>query len=415
MVINFSSGHESRANWYTRQHVLNDVLPYTCIFEQCSTPYVFYSKAKYWLAHMEREHSGRQWICYGCSPSEPRVFDDREEYLKHFKTTRQHVGIMTDSQIETLAQLNETPRPLEFKSCPLCRWTEGSDMESFIGTSLQAHIEDHVFSFGMLSLPSDAEWDSHSPISSAGSQIALTGNSELSFDLDSLSTLEFPSEPDAESARDLGSDRNSESAKSKQAQDELDDYASSGIPTLPPILAKDFSKVICGTAFGSAFYGSSLHNSRWRKVLLLSIAIASFLAAGRKRRTRFMCRFCQNISNFFENLDREVTTKSFKHHQNRQDMYISARCGCPLCRMFIKAAFGEFEEDEYEELKPAAQGDQLGSFSFVFSGEHSDKKLQMWDGCKPPKQLCDFEIYCARGKPPFVAARSCRCLRLHCY
>jgi hypothetical protein len=352
-------------------------------------PYVFYSSAKDWLAHMEREHSGRQWICYGCSPSEPRVFDDRKEYLQHFKTTRQHVGTMTDSQLETLAQLNETPRPLQFKSCPLCRWTENSDMESFVGTSMQAHIEDHVFSFAMLSLPSDTEWDTHSPISSAGSQFPLTGHSELSFDLESLSTLEFHSEPDPESGQGW------------QAQDGLNDYTESSVPTLPPILAENFS---------NTFHSGAM---RWRKVLLLSAAIASFLAAGRRRRTRFMCPFCQNISNFFENLDREVKLKSFKHHQSRQDMYISARSGCSLCKLFIKAAFGELEEGDYEELKPDAQGDQVGSYSFVFSGENLDKRLQMWDGCMPPKQLCDFEIYCTRGKPRFAAATSYRCVRSH--
>lgn len=327
---------------------------------------------------MEKEHSDRQWICYGCSPSEPRVFDNLHDYVQHFETTRQHVGVTTGAQIEALVRLNETPRPLRFTSCPLCRWSEYSELNSFAGTTMLDHIADHVFSFAMQSLLPDAKQDSESRYSSRTSNHAVDNDSDRSFELDSLSSL---------GSHGVVSDNYSKDIAGQNLKHNFP----------APLVASENSGAASFRLRES--HSSGLLISRWRKALLLSAAIASFLAAGRRIRSESMCRYCRTISDFFQNLDVKKEYKEFRYHYTRQDIYISARIGCSLCKMFIKAAFGESDESDYEELESKTQ-DEAASFSIAFSGRDKDKRLIMWESNVgvPKKLLCEFEIYCNRGK-----------------
>jgi hypothetical protein len=346
-----------------------------------------YSSVKNWLAHMEHEHSGRQWICYGCSPSEPRVFDTREKYCQHFSSTRQHIGNTMESQLETLARLNEIARPLKFKSCPLCRWTKRSDPGSVLRTTMQRHIIDHIFAFAMLSLQSDTEADGNSPVwnqvPSTGRLFASNGDSQLSFELESLSTLEFHSEPDHISVG------------SEQYEGEPTKAVVAGGMTEPMVPAENQMHSLVLRQDST----SNVLKSRWRKALLLGCTIATFYAAGKRLRTRLMCHYCRQILEAFHDIDIKISYMLFKYHENRQDMYMSARAGCSLCMAFIKAVFGDAEEGNYQGMVINTQDEKATSFSFVFSGRDSDKRLQMWDTCHPQELLYEFEIYCSRGKP----------------
>jgi hypothetical protein len=143
-----------------RKHVDEDVLPFTYLFPDYSTPMALYATQKEWLAHMERTHAKKQWFCYGCSPSQPRLFDSRQAYVEHFNSMAQHVGQVTSAQIESLAKLLMTPVPLSFASCPLCRWSENSDSDSILHMTLQDHIASHMLQFSLRALPTKLQTES---------------------------------------------------------------------------------------------------------------------------------------------------------------------------------------------------------------------------------------------------------------
>lgn len=71
-----------------------------------SQPDAMYRTISEWLMHMEIEHSGREWVCYGCSPSKPMVFQTEKEYIDHFRVTRQHRDFYIESILPDLAKLN---------------------------------------------------------------------------------------------------------------------------------------------------------------------------------------------------------------------------------------------------------------------------------------------------------------------
>lgn len=360
--------HGAVGNDPIRLHVLQDVLPYTCIFEDCSTPFTFYRSVADWLAHMEQQHSGRHWLCYQCSPSEPRIFNDFDDYMLHFKNTKQHVGITTSAQIDILAELNEIPQPLQFTSCPLCSWSELSNMHSFSAATMQDHIADHLFSFAMKSVPPDTKPDMDSDSTSGASSQAMDGDTERYSQPDSLDWLESHS---------LASDAS-----------RLDDIYS-GQPDDEPLDIDTKSSV------------SNVAMSRWRKVLLLSTAIASFLAGGRRIRTKSMCEYCLVISAFFQNLDVKVSYKQFAFHQSRQEIYLHAQLGCSLCKMFVGTAFeGADEIENQEELEGNPEESEAAAYSVIFVGSDMNKRLELWKGeiDTPRKPICEYEIYCTRSK-----------------
>jgi hypothetical protein len=362
-----------------RLHVLQDVLPYTCVFEKCSTPYQSYSSATKWLAHMEQEHSGRQWTCYGCSPFQPRIFDNHGDYVEHFGNTRQHAGITTQAQIEKLAQLDETPRPLNFKTCPLCRWSENSELNSFIPTTMQDHIADHMVSFAMWSLPSDDDLDCGSELGIGSSNQAVNSETELSIDIDSS----FPSD----SQREI-----------------MEDSAEVMAPQTPgveyPAMRSGLTDRTTTSSHARKNSSSGLPMLRWRKLILLSTTVVSFLAAGRRFRSKFLCPHCLVISEFFEDLNVRDIYKLFDYHPTRTAMYMWARLECSLCKIFFKTAFGEPEESDYDALESEGQEDESTSFYIAYSGQNGNKSLELWDRQTSTvgKLLCTFEIYCSRCK-----------------
>ncbi|KAI1757960.1 hypothetical protein F4782DRAFT_536659 [Xylaria castorea] len=126
-------------------HVKNDLDPYVCMFEECSSPDKLYKHSHEWLKHM-REHSLR-WRCTLKSHGE-LVYNTRGEYLIHMKT--EHAVKLTDAQLKVLAERNGRMIGPMFKSCPLC------DIEEVDG-SMEHHLVGHLRFFALKSLPSYEE------------------------------------------------------------------------------------------------------------------------------------------------------------------------------------------------------------------------------------------------------------------
>ncbi|KAI0968935.1 hypothetical protein F4678DRAFT_441993 [Xylaria arbuscula] len=126
-------------------HVISDLDPYVCMFQECDSPEELYSHSNTWLKHMG-EHA-RRWRCTSKSHGE-FICSTRDEYLGHMKAA--HVGKYTDAQLEVLADRNGRIFGPMFRSCPLC------GIEDADG-SIEHYLVGHMRFLAIKSLPSYEE------------------------------------------------------------------------------------------------------------------------------------------------------------------------------------------------------------------------------------------------------------------
>jgi hypothetical protein len=146
---------------YSRAHVAQDILPYSCIMQECSNDDEMYLKADQLLAHMIAKHSLTKWTCNPCSTitkeasesdqSNPQVlvfFDSPEKWQAH--TEKEHGSLGPAPRRDILTELSKRQLigPLE---CPLCK-TEPTEPS----TSIDEHILKHLHEFALQALPGDA-------------------------------------------------------------------------------------------------------------------------------------------------------------------------------------------------------------------------------------------------------------------
>ncbi|KAK5655319.1 hypothetical protein OQA88_5886 [Cercophora sp. LCS_1] len=136
-------------------HVAHDLAPYTCIFEDCESPFALYVTREQWTEHARKSHSISRWLCSRCS------FDSPDEVSASFTTEADckthmidnHGDLFSPEDIPFLLQLSKrsviTP-----VSCPLCLcdWNK-VDVEE------DDHIAAHLHAFSLLALPWDHDLD----------------------------------------------------------------------------------------------------------------------------------------------------------------------------------------------------------------------------------------------------------------
>ncbi|KAI9367894.1 hypothetical protein BJX61DRAFT_547065 [Aspergillus egyptiacus] len=131
----------------SKKHLIGDVLPYTCILEECPKLDTFYVTKKEWLAHMNKEHnSALQWVCQTCLQKSIHIaFDEADEFISHIK--QQHGEGIKPHHIPILLSAWRRKTPLEITACPLCGF-EGDGQSTVLD-----HTAEHVHSFALRSLP----------------------------------------------------------------------------------------------------------------------------------------------------------------------------------------------------------------------------------------------------------------------
>lgn len=125
---------------------MGDILPYTCIFENCSRAGNFYNTKANWLNHMEKEHGGtEQWVCLACSQKSLHVtFREPTGFTAHLE--QEHSKIKPQ-QILMLLSAWRRKIPLKISACPLCRFVDDDQ------NSVLDHVAEHIHSFSLRSLP----------------------------------------------------------------------------------------------------------------------------------------------------------------------------------------------------------------------------------------------------------------------
>jgi hypothetical protein len=168
-----SSSARSGVDSLHRAHVVQDLIPYSCIVDNCGPPDEMYLTAEKLLAHMLEKHSVERWTCDYCaypagvktetSTSTPRqFFQTAEDWTKHIAAM--HGDLIAPQERSILVDMNKR-RLIGPLSCPLC---------GFVSDSLTAVIDDHILShlheFALRALP-DAVDDSLDEIESRITQV----------------------------------------------------------------------------------------------------------------------------------------------------------------------------------------------------------------------------------------------------
>ncbi|KAH8897709.1 hypothetical protein GQ53DRAFT_884487 [Thozetella sp. PMI_491] len=132
-----------------RGHVAQDILPYSCIYEDCATPDKMYLTADELVRHTHAEHSVTRWVCDYCSSqdtsAEGYVYESLEDWEQHMHQA--HSGKFQPAQLSSLGKVSRL-QMFEAMTCPLCAYT--TDVAK---PALEDHILQHLHGFALRSLP----------------------------------------------------------------------------------------------------------------------------------------------------------------------------------------------------------------------------------------------------------------------
>lgn len=161
-----------------RRHILGDISPYICLFDECPTGDTLIESADEWMKHMQSSHTVL-WCCL--TPGhELYMYDNQAELEKHIRT--QHFGSFTESQLPSLIQRGKRANPdtlciwakkyfetvstdTPFNYCLLCHNFQSTTQTDSPGKNippvgLQDHILEHLETLALLSLPRPEAADS---------------------------------------------------------------------------------------------------------------------------------------------------------------------------------------------------------------------------------------------------------------
>jgi hypothetical protein len=209
----------------TRKHLIEDVLPYTCILEDCPCPMELYVNRQNWLDHMNKDHSGaRHWICFACAEFERPTFNKEDEFFDHLG--HKHQSGIKASQIPVLLSAWSRTTPTNIQDCPLCPFQDNN------ASVLLGHIAKEVHAFSLRSLPwgpqkneeypeDDGNYKNHfqdnqyfGDGSEHSSPQGIATASLQSLDLEELPVLDFGEEDRAQATDFVHSDLTEDAMKS---------------------------------------------------------------------------------------------------------------------------------------------------------------------------------------------------------
>ncbi|KAH0593708.1 hypothetical protein MHUMG1_08459 [Metarhizium humberi] len=129
-----------------RKHLANDLCPYTCILENCPTPYHLFVTQQEWNDHVMSDHPP-QWQC-PCCGGDPPIFKSISGITAHLMSA--HLDAAPDS-LEALLQEAEL-NVMGITKCPLCDSEGPQDSPDLV-----EHVLQHIHDFSLRSLPWPAD------------------------------------------------------------------------------------------------------------------------------------------------------------------------------------------------------------------------------------------------------------------
>lgn len=150
-----------------RRHVLNDLEPYVCLFEDCNDAHRLFRDRAAWLSHMQETHT-KQWTCTAAG-HKLCVFETEQDFEHHMRVD--HAASFKESQLPWYKKRSQGPAASTFSACPLCGYepaeeklntltkAKGSDnkpkyeQSKRISEEIVKHLAAHLQAISMKALP----------------------------------------------------------------------------------------------------------------------------------------------------------------------------------------------------------------------------------------------------------------------
>ena len=163
-----------------RTHVLQDLQPYVCTYEDCELPDQLFRSRKEWIQH-EASHR-KAWRC----PEHPNaVYKSRNGLRDHLQRT--HGDSFPESQLDSIVNVGETSTVDTRPACPICYARADTEGMNFVN-----HLANHLERIAAFALPMDSADDADGASSQASrGRTDSTGSLDMS---DTLSISEVDSE-----------------------------------------------------------------------------------------------------------------------------------------------------------------------------------------------------------------------------
>lgn len=131
-------------NRLPRTHVLRDLRPYVCMYNDCSTPEQLFSTRMAWLSHEASVHR-RLWECR----KHAEQFDSLSEIENHFR--KQHSELQSQTDIDIQVSGSYTNMPDSRTTCPICL------IDGPFEKGLENHLANHLERVSLFALPRNTE------------------------------------------------------------------------------------------------------------------------------------------------------------------------------------------------------------------------------------------------------------------
>ncbi|KAH7310916.1 hypothetical protein B0I35DRAFT_439884 [Stachybotrys elegans] len=130
----------NRRQW--KKHVLDDLRPYTCLFENCLTASKDYGRRHEWMSHVLQNH----WKVWRCPASCEALWSSESGLKQHLQ--KAHPDIGSSGDLHAIIERCERRRRLDEKTdCQLC----GETLDSI--KQYQRHVGKHQVDLALFALP----------------------------------------------------------------------------------------------------------------------------------------------------------------------------------------------------------------------------------------------------------------------
>lgn len=135
--------YDEKCDNLCRQHLIEDICPYTCVAENCPTPHLLFATTKAWETHIENDHP-TSWKCPFCDEDDV-IFPAKQRLQKHLETS--HQDALVTYYLEDIFSWSSI-QYMGISSCPLCSSSGPRDTPDIVN-----HVIRHAYEFALRALP----------------------------------------------------------------------------------------------------------------------------------------------------------------------------------------------------------------------------------------------------------------------
>ncbi|KAL2785822.1 hypothetical protein BJX66DRAFT_342728 [Aspergillus keveii] len=140
-----------------KKHIVPDIMPYFCVFDDCPTTNTLFESGRDWLRHMRERHVVTGWTCMDQSHGTTLIFDTQSRFKDHMYTC--HTGEFADDELDDITAASHqrlAPHNL-VTTCLFCP----IDITASIPTDrMMDHVAKHMLSLARVSVSWQMEGES---------------------------------------------------------------------------------------------------------------------------------------------------------------------------------------------------------------------------------------------------------------